>query len=152
MAYATILAGFASFFYADSCPRFVFFRLFKVRFVTVFQEKLSGTEYLGRPDNWKISGPGPGSGSGPGPDNVRQRSALRQQMVLALTLTLVLALTLALAHVPERLMNYLEPERLMSYPEYYCRELGYVSSNIRFWWMSRTVSCVFFSPSFLTDF
>ena len=29
-------------------------------------------------------------------------------MVLALTLTLVLALTLALAHVPERLMNYLE--------------------------------------------
>ena len=31
-------------------------------------------------------------------------------MVLALTLTLVLALTLALAHVPERLMNYLEYE------------------------------------------
>ena len=49
---------------------------------------------------------------------MRQRSALLQlQMVLALTLTLVLALTLALAHVQERLMNYIEPERLMSYPE-----------------------------------
>ena len=53
-------------------------------------------------------------------EKLRQRSALLQlQMVLALTLTLVLALTLALDHVPERLMNYLEPERLMSYPEYY---------------------------------
>ena len=58
----------------------------------ISQENLSGTEYLGWPDNWKISGPGPGSGSGPGPDKLRQRSALRQQMVLALTLTLVLVL------------------------------------------------------------
>ena len=33
-------------------------------------------------------------------------------------MSLVLALTLALAHVPERLMNHLEPERLMNYPEY----------------------------------
>ena len=50
MAYAIILAGFASFFMqihvVDS-----FFRFVEVRFVTVFLEKLSGTEYLGRPDN-----------------------------------------------------------------------------------------------------
>ena len=43
-----------------------FLGLLKIRLVAVFQENLSGTEYLGRPDNWKISGPG--SGSGPGPE------------------------------------------------------------------------------------
>ena len=37
VSYATILAGFASLFYADSCRRF-FFRLLEVRFVTVFRE------------------------------------------------------------------------------------------------------------------
>ena len=46
---------------------------------------------------------------GPGQDHLLlQRAALPQFLVLDLTLTLVLALTLALAHVPERLMNYLE--------------------------------------------
>ena len=54
---------------------------------------------------------------GPKDHLLPQRAALPPFLVLALTLTLVLALTLALAHVPERLMNYLEPERLMSYPE-----------------------------------
>ena len=45
-----------------------FFHFVEIRFVTVFRERLSGMEYLGRPDNSKISGPGPGSGSGPGPE------------------------------------------------------------------------------------
>ena len=46
----------------------LFFRFVEIRFVTVFREKSSGTGYLGRPDNWKISGPGPGAGSGSGPE------------------------------------------------------------------------------------
>ena len=47
---AFVRFGFASFFMqirvVDS-----FFGFVEVRFVTVFQENLSGTEYLGRPDN-----------------------------------------------------------------------------------------------------
>ena len=41
--------------------------------VVIVRENLSGTEYLGRPDNRKISGPG--SGSGPGPSAAAARCA-----------------------------------------------------------------------------
>ena len=60
----------------------------KVSINTYYQEKLSGTEYLGRPDNRKISGPGQGQGQ----DHLLlQRAALPHYLVLALTLTLVLS-------------------------------------------------------------
>ena len=50
-----------------------FFCFVEVRFVTVLRKKSSGTEYLGRPDNRKISKPGPGSG--PRPDNAAAQRA-----------------------------------------------------------------------------
>ena len=56
------------------------------------QETLSGTEYLGRPDNRKISGPGPEPGSGPGPSAAAAPCSAATYLVLALTLTLVLVL------------------------------------------------------------
>ena len=53
-----------------------FFGFVKIPFVSVFQEKSSGTEYLGRPDNSKISGPGPGSGPGPSAAAARCAAAI----------------------------------------------------------------------------
>ena len=68
-----------------------FFRLFEGRFMAVFQENLSGTEYLGRPVPIIEKSQDQDQGQGQGQDQIMwQRSALQQQMVLALTLVLVL--------------------------------------------------------------
>ena len=80
MAYATILAEFASFFMqihvVDS-----FSGLLEIRFATVFDDD----------DDEPRQGRGQGPGQGHGQDQKwRQRSALQQQMVLALTLVLAL--------------------------------------------------------------
>ena len=49
LAYATILAGFASFFYADSCRRFVFWLIrnpFRGRFCSAVEGQNAGTPFL----------------------------------------------------------------------------------------------------------
>ena len=64
--YFTTWNGFA----VSKSPRIQSSILKVIDFFTVYERfrfllNLSGTEYLGRSDNWKISGPGPGSGPGP---------------------------------------------------------------------------------------